>query len=72
MEDTRQVARELAHRGVISITQKGSICPLETLATLKGPIRLRLVNEASAPGTDTGKDQKQKSGKEDHARKGLP
>ena len=84
------MARELAHRGIIrlsdlarnahvppasvlnkclmcpirpfqhSITQKGNICPLESLSTLKGPIRLKLAaaTEERTPGEDAAKERR--------------
>ncbi|KAH7435857.1 hypothetical protein KP509_06G082000 [Ceratopteris richardii] len=40
MERTRQVARTMALRGIIHITQKGVVC--NPLTDFKGPIRLKL------------------------------
>lgn len=40
MEDTRQVARQLAREGIIEIVQKGTV--LDPNKACKGPIRLRL------------------------------
>ena len=40
MEDTRQVARQLAREGTIEIVQKGTV--LDPNKAFRGPIRLRL------------------------------
>ncbi|MGV0852370.1 DUF3253 domain-containing protein [Mycolicibacterium phlei] len=39
MDDAREIARELARRGEIEITQKGEV--LDPDATWRGPIRIR-------------------------------
>mmetsp|Transcript_198 Transcript_198/g.1427 ORF Transcript_198/g.1427 Transcript_198/m.1427 type:complete len:88 (+) Transcript_198:195-458(+) len=60
MEDTRQVARQLAREGNIQIVQKGIV--LDPNAAFKGPIRLRLntkeTNEEDQEGDKVEKRSK--------------
>jgi len=39
MDDAREIARELARRGEVEITQKGEV--LDPDATWRGPVRIR-------------------------------
>ncbi|PXF43892.1 hypothetical protein BWQ96_06358 [Gracilariopsis chorda] len=45
METIRSIAYRLAKEGKLSILQRGFVIPIDELYSLRGPIRLRLLND---------------------------
>lgn len=72
MEDTRQVARQLAREGKIQIVQKGTV--LDPNAAFKGPVRLRLntkeTNEEHHEG-DKGEKRSKRNAVHSKSKQGM-